>query len=173
MSKLLKLNLFLVLTLIFGALLTACMPQGDNHQASYNNVENPTAVQALVFANEAAVSAYSYNFANYRQNLQDASHYFTLEGWQNFQDALASSGNLKAVIKKKLVVSAVATGSPVILDQGIIDGKYTWTIQMPMLITYQSASQAARQHVIVKLIVVKTPQNMGARGLAVDSFVAQ
>lgn len=168
MSKLLKLNFSLIVTLMLGAFLTACMPKIEDY-----NINNSTATQVLVFANEAAVSAYSYNFATYRQTLQTTSRYFTPGGWKAYKTALDNSQNLKAVIKKKLVVSAVATGSPVILDQVINNGKYTWTIQMPMLITYQSASQAAHQHVIVRLIVVKTPQNMGPRGLAVDSFVAQ
>ena len=66
----------------------------------------------LQWANQAAVAAFSYNFANYRQALQDASEYFTPEGWKDFQAALESSNNLNAVITKKLVVSAVATGAP-------------------------------------------------------------
>ena len=59
----------------------------------------------LSWANQAAVAAFSYNFANYRQALQDASDYFTPEGWKDFQAALESSNNLSAVITKKLVVS--------------------------------------------------------------------
>ena len=70
----------------------------------------------LEWSNTAATAAYSYNFVNYRQALQQAADYFTPEGKQMFFAAIKSSNNLQAVISKKLIVSAVATGVPVILE---------------------------------------------------------
>src|SRR5262245_58488610 len=70
----------------------------------------------LQWANSAAVAAFTYNFVNYRQELQAASEFFTPEGWQAFIQSLQQSNNLSAVIAKKLVVSAVATGAPVVLQ---------------------------------------------------------
>lgn len=168
MFKLLKLNFFFLLNLTLCVLLTACASQTRNY-----NTDNPTAVQVLVFANEAAVSAYSYNFVTYQQNLQTASHYFTPKGWKDFQNALIKSGNLKAIIDKKMVVSAVAISSPVILDEGIINGKYTWVVQIPMLVNYQTAWESHTQKVIIKLNVVKIPAYIGMRGLGVETFLAQ
>ncbi len=126
----------------------------------------------LQWANSAAIAAYTYNFVNYRQELQSASEFFTPDGWNQFINALNSSNNLKSVIDKKLVVSAVATGAPIILDQGVLNGTYTWTIQMPMLVTYQSASQVARQNVIVKMVVQRISTLNSARGIGISSFVA-
>lgn len=126
----------------------------------------------LQWANSAAIAAYTYNFVNYRQELQSASEFFTPDGWNQFINALNSSNNLKSVIDKKLVVSAVATGAPIVLDQGVLNGTYTWTIQMPMLVTYQSASQVARQNVIVKMVVQRISTLNSARGIGISSFVA-
>ena len=126
----------------------------------------------LQWANSAAIAAYTYNFVNYRQELQSASEFFTPDGWNEFISALNSSNNLKAVIDKKLVVSAVATGAPVIVDQGVLNGTYTWSIQMPMLVTYQSASQTARQNIVVKIVVQRISTLNSARGIGISSFVA-
>ena len=126
----------------------------------------------LQWANSAAIAAYTYNFVNYRQELQSASEYFTPDGWREFINALQGSNNLNSVITLKLVVSAVATGAPVILDQGIINGVYTWTVQMPMQITYQSASQVSRQSVVVKMIIERISTLNSARGIGISSFVA-
>jgi intracellular multiplication protein IcmL len=126
----------------------------------------------LQWANSAAIAAYTYNFVNYRQELQAASEFFTTDGWTEFTNALKASNNLNAVIDKKLVVSAVATGAPVILDQGIIDGIYTWRVQMPMLVTYQSASQTARQNVLVTMVIQRISTLNSARGIGISSFVA-
>ncbi len=126
----------------------------------------------LQWSNAAATAAYTYNFVNFRQELQSASEFFTPEGWTEFTNALKSSTNLNAVIEKKLVVSAVATGAPVVLDQGVINGTYTWTVQMPMLVTYQSASQVARQNVIVKMVIQRISTLISSRGIGISSFVA-
>jgi intracellular multiplication protein IcmL len=126
----------------------------------------------LQWANAAAIAAYTYNFVNYRQELQSASEFFTPEGWTQFMNALRASNNLNAVIDKKLVVSAVATGAPVVLDQGVVNGTYTWTIQMPMLVTYQSASNIATQNITIKMIVQRISTLNSARGIGISSFVA-
>jgi intracellular multiplication protein IcmL len=126
----------------------------------------------LVFANEAVVSAYSYDFVNYKQQLDHTSHYFTTDGWQSFKLALDNSNNLNKVIEKKLVVYAVAQGSPVILSQGVVNNKFTWKVQMPTLITYQAANEQVQQHLVVTMIIVRTNSSEGMRGLGISSFVA-
>jgi intracellular multiplication protein IcmL len=137
-------------------------------------LDQPNISQAalLQWANTAAISAYTYNFVNYRQALQDAQAYFTPDGWSAFMGALNSSNNLTAVIAKKLVVSAVATGAPVILQQGILGGIYAWRVQMPMLITYQSASQFSRQSIIVTMLVTRVSTLNSPQGIGIAQFVA-
>lgn len=125
----------------------------------------------LQWANTAAVAAFTYNFVNYRQSLQGASDYFTPDGWQSFIQALNESNNLNAVIAKKLVVTAVATYAPVVLQQGVLDGRYAWRIQIPLLVTYQSASQFTQQNVIVTMLITRISTLDSARGVGIAQFV--
>ena len=125
----------------------------------------------LEWSNTAAAAAYSYNFVNYRQALQQAADYFTPEGKQMFFTAIKNSNNLQAVISKKLIVSAVATGVPVILEQGILAGRYTWKVQIPMLITFQSASQFSQQSVTVTLLIVRISTLTSPRGIGIAQFI--
>ena len=92
----------------------------------------------LSWANQAAISVYNFSFVHWQQQLQAASNYFTAAGWKNFEAALKSTGDLQTVLTKKLVVSAVATGAPVILNQGVVGGRYAWKVSIPLLVTYQS-----------------------------------
>lgn len=126
----------------------------------------------LQWANASAIAAYSYNFQNYRKELQSASEFFTPDGWTEFTNALKASNMLNTVIEKKLVVSAVATGAPVILDQGMFNGVYTWKVEMPMLVTYVSASQSARQNIVVKMMIQRVSTLNSARGIGISSFIA-
>lgn len=137
-------------------------------------LDMPVVSQAelLQWAGRAAVASYSYDFVNYRDSLQKAQDYFTPEGWQNFEAALTSSRTLETVLAKKLVVSAVATGVPVLLDQGIINGRYAWKVQLPILVSYQSSSENTQQPLLVTMVISRVPTLNIPRGIAIVSFVA-
>jgi len=126
----------------------------------------------LQWANQAAIAAYTYNFVNYHKQLQEASEYFTPEGWRNYEVAIKSSRNLEYVIARKLVVNAVATGAPVILDQRRIGGRYAWKVQMPVLVTYQSASTIVQQPLTITMIIVRVSMRDVPKGIAIAQFYA-
>jgi intracellular multiplication protein IcmL len=126
----------------------------------------------LQWANQAAVAAYTYSFATYRKELQDASEFFTPDGWKDFESALQSSRNLETVIAKKLVVTAVATGAPVILDRGVLDNHYSWKVQMPLLVTYESASTTIQQPILITMLVTRVSTLNVPKGIAIAQFVA-
>ena len=124
------------------------------------------------WANQAAIATFSYNFVNYRSELVAASGFFTAEGWDQFIAALGSSNNLDAVKAKKLVVSAVATSAPVILQKGVLNGNYSWRIQMPILVTYQSASEFSQQNLNVTMLVSRVDTLNSPRGIGIAQFVS-
>jgi intracellular multiplication protein IcmL len=176
MLKFPKVYFIQVLLYIFiaGFSLTACIQQPARSKNESNLAEAyMTPAQVLVWANEAVVSTYTTNFVNYPQTLQTASHYFTPAAWKAYYETLKNSGQLETIIKKKLVVSTVATSAPIILNEGVKEGKYTWTVQMPVLIKYQNAHTAKTEHRVVNLSIVRTPQYIGTRGLGIQSFSAQ
>lgn len=124
----------------------------------------------LQWATVAATSVNTYNFVNWRQELQAASSYFTPTGWKEFQDALKASRNLETVMARKLTVSAVATGAPVVLDEGIVNGVYKWKVQLPILITYESASTKISQPSLVTMLVTRVSTLETPKGIAIDGF---
>lgn len=126
--------------------------------------------ELLQWATVAATSANTYNFANYRKELQEASQYFTPTGWKEYQKELKGSRNLETVTAKKLTVSAVATGAPIILDQGVVLGKYKWKIQLPILVTYESSTTKISQPLVVNMLVTRVSTLDYKNGIAIDAF---
>lgn len=125
----------------------------------------------LQWANQAAIASFSYNFVNYQDELKAASSYFTPDGWQQFIEALQQSNNLDEVKAKKLIVSAVATRAPIILQKGSLNGRYAWRVQMPILVTYQSASQFTQQNNIVTMLISRISTLDSPRGIGISQFV--
>lgn len=132
---------------------------------------NQSDAAILQWANQAAIAAFSYNFVNYHGELQAASTYFTADGWQQFIDALQQAGNLDTVRSKKLIVSAVATRAPIILQKGVLNGRYSWRIQMPILVTYQSASEFTQQNNVVTMLVTRISTLESPRGVGIAQFI--
>jgi intracellular multiplication protein IcmL len=128
--------------------------------------------ELLQWAHGAAISAYTYNFVNYRDAMQQLQNQFTPDGWKYYEDALRTARTLEMVIAKKLVVSAVATGTPVILDQAIIEGKYSWKVQIPLLVTYQSPNEQTQQPMVVTMIISRVPTVDMPKGIAIVSFIS-
>lgn len=136
------------------------------------NEPNQSDSAVLQWANQAAIAAFSYNFVNYRSELQAASGFFTSEGWDQFLGALEQSNNLEAVKAKKLIVSAVATRAPIILQKGILNGRFSWRVQMPMLVTYQSASEFSQQNLVVTMLITRVSTLNSPRGIGIAQFVS-
>ena len=128
--------------------------------------------ELLQWSHRAAISAYTYNFVNYRSAMQQLQNKFTPDGWRYYENALRTARTLEMVIAKKLVVSAVATGTPVILDQAVVNGRYSWKVQIPLLVTYQSPNEQTQQPMVVTMIVSRVPTVDMPKGIAIVSFVS-
>jgi intracellular multiplication protein IcmL len=137
------------------------------------NEPNQSDAAVLQWATTAGIAAFSYNFVNYRTELQAASGFFTPKGWSQFMKALQDSNNLDAIRAKKLIVSAVAKRAPIILEKGILGGKYAWRIQLPLLITYQSPSEFSQTEDVVRLTVTRVSTLNSPRGIGITQFVVE
>ncbi|PIQ44128.1 MAG: type IV secretion protein DotI [Gammaproteobacteria bacterium CG11_big_fil_rev_8_21_14_0_20_46_22] len=129
--------------------------------------------QLVNWVANAATSLYTYDFLNYRQNFQNNQIYFTPDGWKAYLDQVEKSRNLKTVEDKKLVVSATPAGAPVITNQGVLDGKYSWRVQIPVVVTYQSLSQQFSENLLLTLTIQRRSTLDSKYGVGIAQFVAQ
>ena len=135
------------------------------------NEPNQSDSAVLQWANQAAIAAFTYNFVNYRDELQAASGFFTAEGWDQFLNALQQSNNLDAIKAKKLIVSAMAARAPIILQKGVLNGRFSWRVQMTILVTYQSASEFTQQNNVVTMLITRVSTLNSPRGIGISQFV--
>ena len=110
------------------------------------------------FAVQAVTRALTFDFANWRSSLTDAAAYFERPGgWNDFLDALDSSGMLAYIREHRLVSTVVANGAAII-DSGLDSRRrFSWTVQIPLNITYESASELSRDQRLAELVVSRLP----------------
>lgn len=126
----------------------------------------------IVWANEAAAATFTYDFVNFETELQTASNYFTPNGWKEFYKALEQSDNLKALKEKKLLITATAFRAPIILQAGLLNGRYSWRIQTLLQVTYQNSSKYTQQNIVVTMLIARASPYEGVRGLVVLQYEA-
>jgi intracellular multiplication protein IcmL len=134
---------------------------------------NSTDSVVLQWASLATIASFSYNFVNYRSELEAASEYFTANGWNSFLKTLKDSNNLLAVVSKKLVVTAVPTRTPEIVKKGIINGRYAWQIKIPIQVTYVSSEVFSTSAQEVNILITRVSALNNPKGIGIEQFVAK
>jgi len=132
-----------------------------------------TRAEVLQWATEAVVAANTYDFVNYRKQLQRASDYFTSTGWQSFMQALQFSNNLETIKVGKVMASARPVGAPQIAEEGLLGGAYYWKVTLPIEETYQGFSIQQKNHYLVTLTVIRVPTLSHPSGLGIQQMILE
>src|SRR3989344_3989240 len=127
--------------------------------------------RVLQWSAVAAQKAFELDFLHWRDQLQEASQYFTPDGWKYFLNALQSTNNLKTLTDLNMVSNAVITGAPEIQEKAIVDGHYAWKIQLPLLVTYVNANRTINQPTLVTMVVVRMPVQDTPDQIAINNFI--
>ncbi|MDO8953900.1 MAG: type IVB secretion system apparatus protein IcmL/DotI [Gammaproteobacteria bacterium] len=114
---------------------------------------------------------YALDFVHYRTQLQNMQGSFTDFGWQQFMQA--SAGFLGNIVNQQLITSATLTNVPIIVQKGLINGVYSWQVQVPLLIATQKGDQQSTQNVIVRMIVQRVNNIASQQLLGISQIVQQ
>lgn len=124
----------------------------------------------LEWASKAATVSYTFDFVNATKEIEAARSYYTADGWQDYLNSV--SGVISTIVQNQLFVNGVVSGTPVIANQGPLpDRDYAWRIQIPFLVTYQSANITTKRNFYVIISIVRVPTNINPQGIGIDQFV--
>lgn len=127
------------------------------------------AAQLKSWIARVAPQIYALDFLNYRQQLSSVEKYFTPFGWGNFLGAF--NAELQKIIQNKYVTSAVVTGSPVVIAQGIIQNVYSWKVQLPLLVTYTKGDQQSTEKFVWTVVLQRMNNNESDQLLGISQIV--
>jgi intracellular multiplication protein IcmL len=150
----------------------AADPQGSIREIEV--LKRPVQSDQLVlnWVTAAVTEAYSMSFANHAQQLEDIRLHFTEAGWRGYEQALDRSGFIISLLNNQLVTTAVPRGAPVIVAQGVAGNVYGWRVQVPLLVTFKSASVNRSQDLMVEVTVVRRPAHENPVGLGIAQIMS-
>jgi intracellular multiplication protein IcmL len=128
-------------------------------------------LQSPILNDEAVISwvgravpeVYSLDFMSYKEKVLQSKKYFTSYGWPQFLKAFDST--LTQIRDEKLVTRATLIGVPIITAHKIIDGRYTWYVQVPIMITFQKGSLSSSKQIVWSLVVQRMNDTTAEGGL--------
>lgn len=119
-------------------------PEGENALIKY-------------WAYLAVLDMFDYDYVHYRTEVQDASKYFTPNGFERFKMALISSRNLETVKLRSAVVVPEITGPVKILGTKMVSDRFAWDLEVPLKLTYESTATSTPlvQTLLAKLSIAR------------------
>lgn len=174
----------LVIILIMGYFFTV-YPKYRTIQTIDNSVicelkpeDNPMLTDVAIqdFAKSAVLSAYSFDYVNWRTQVENATtRYFTSDGRAAFNKAIRSSGSLDYIISNTLIMKSMAISSPQIEEKGVDNkGVPYWIVRMPISTEFYTGNAKAAdiQKFVAQVKVVSTKRDaFNPKGLGVYSMI--
>lgn len=131
-------------------------------------LETPDLIQ---WVSNAIPAMFSYDFINYDAQLKSMNQYFTSDGWKKFLDLVGNYANHDNIFNQKLFVNASAAGAPFVLNQGLLQGRYAWWVQMPITVSYSNYQKASSQSLNIQALVVRISTVDNLYGVAIDNIL--
>lgn len=136
------------------------------------NQPNLSSPALMSWVAQSATEVMTFGFNDYRRRLQESSRNFTRRGWESFTQALQRARIIEMVEANQQVVTAAPQGAPILQSEGLVNGRYQWTVQVPMIVTYQSGAKTRSDRLLVTVVVVRTPRLESPNGVGIEQWIA-
>lgn len=125
----------------------------------------------LQWVSDTLRSTFQFDFVNYNEQLKQATHNFTDDGWRIFLDQLNNYANYSDVQNKKMFVNGEPNSAPVVLNSGVLAGRWAWVVQAPIMLRYVSNEGTSSRILNLQVTVVRVPTLNNLRGVAIDNVI--
>ena len=129
--------------------------------------------EVLQWVSEVVPRMFNLDFISMDSQLADAKKYFTVNGYQIFLNQLKNYADAKMVQSNKMFVNAEPTSAPVILNQGVLSGRYSWWVQIPINISYAGAREKLDEGLTLQVLVVRTDTTNNLTGILIHNVIVE
>jgi len=136
------------------------------------NLPNMGTASLMSWSAQAAAEVMTFGFHDYQRRMQQASRHFTRRGWETFTDALQKSRIIESVEAGKQVVTAQPRSAPVLVQEGVFNGKYRWVVDLPLTVNYQASGAARTDNLTLRLVIDRVPSLENPNGIGIEQWIA-
>jgi intracellular multiplication protein IcmL len=134
--------------------------------------ENMSPAALMSWVAQSATEVMTFGYHDYQRRLQQSSRHFTKPGWESFTGALQKAGVIDSVQAQQQVVTAAPISAPILVQKGVLNGRFRWLLQMPLMITYKGTGTQRVDKVNLNLVVERVPSLENPAGVGIAQWVA-
>ena len=124
------------------------------------------------WAVSAVTEAFTLGHHDWRARLSAVRRHFTDDGYEDFIAGLEESLFLDRLRENRQVASAVAGGAPVIADTRRHLGRIAWSVEFPVLLTFQAGARRLDREMVARVLVTRVPLSERAAGIGIAQLIA-
>ncbi len=130
---------------------------------------------------KAVSEMFNFDVNNYDQHLRLLATGMDRQALLDFQTFLQNSNVLKTLQSGEVMIHNFVSETPLLLNKGVIAGRYRWLFEMPVTLTFLPKGEKAdyettkpvNQNVIVTMQVMRVPVGQGVDELMIESFAVR
>ena len=131
------------------------------------NLTNPA---LMSWVSQVVTEVLTFGFNDYRQRLNEASRHFTRVGWESFASALERAEFMEKIENKQMIVTSIPAGAPVVVSEGLVNGRYQWEVNIPMNITFQAGNKKEPKRSNLTITIVRVPYLENPNGIGIERW---
>lgn len=113
----------------------------DDSVSVFNNVKLTDPLQLkkvdiTYWASQTTASLFNVNYINVVEQIERKSNFFDEVGWVRFKKLLVDKNLLSPIVNDRQVMHGTPSGVPVLNSSGLVNGVYSWSVIVPLQISY-------------------------------------
>lgn len=122
---------------------------------------------------QSTAEVMTFGFHDYQRRMQQSSRHFTRHGWETFTNALQKSRIIESVEASQQVASAQPRSAPVLIQEGVFNGKYRWVVNLPLNVTYVGSGSSSRvDNLTLQLVIDRVSSLENPNGVGIEQWIA-
>ena len=149
----------------------ATEPNGTIMPLVSNDKPFDTNAAVIAWTEQAVTGIFSFDVLDYRRRMAAAEKDFTHAGFIAFLQKFKKNGLYDDMVARKLMISAVQSGTAVMLRQGLNpQGVYAWQVQIPIHFRLENSNGLSDKKYLATVIVQRVANWKNPRAIAIASI---
>jgi intracellular multiplication protein IcmL len=134
---------------------------------SYPNMGNEAISD---WAANAASEIMTFGFNDIDVRFAQSRKNFTADGWESFRKGVIQTKLDKAILDTQQISAAVPLSPPILKQVGLINGKYGWAFDVPLLITFRAGSDIRPVSKTVHMVITTVSTRENPYGVGINEW---
>ncbi len=130
-----------------------------------------TSAGVIKWSADKVVDTMSIGYSYWRKTLGSVQNDYTPEAFNLYIESLKSTGTLAKIVNQRYEVTAVPKSAPIITNEGLLNGVYTWMLKFDVIATYNGQQGvSSNQTYEVTMMVQRADLSKHPSGLVIKQI---